>query len=201
MKIVVTGAGSGIGLELCKQLKDHSVVALTRDHIDLSDVSAVLDYQLVPFNMLINCAATGLGGKIDFVNHNPQSIVTIMNTNLISPVLLSQKALKHDSNCKIVNITSTNNNRYYSNDLAYSLSKQALADFGTMLKVEYPTVNYLEIRLGLTKTNFNNNRYQHEYNRFQDIYSSNPFLEVEQVVKQIVDVILLTNIKFLEISP
>lgn len=201
MKVVVTGANSGVGFELCNQLGvDHSVVALTRKELDLSDISAVLNYFFEPCDILINCAATGLGGKIDFVNHTPSSVVTIINTNLLSPMLLSQQALKNNSKCRIVNITSTNNNRYYSNDLAYSLSKKSLADFGSMLKVEYPDVDLLEVRLGLTKTNFNNNRYSLDASRYQDIYV-NPHLTAEVAAKQIVNAILSTDIKFLEISP
>lgn len=200
MNIVVTGASSGIGLELCKQLQDYTVVPLTRLQLDLSDVRAVLDYQLQHCDMLINCAGTGIGGKIDFVNHNPAAMVAIVNTNLIAPMLLSHKALKSNPNCKIVNITSTNNNRYYSNDLAYSLSKQALADFGSKLKVDYPQANVLEVRLGLTKTNFNNNRYQSEPARFQNIYTD-PCLDALSVAKQIAAAALNSDIKFLEISP
>lgn len=199
MQIVITGSSSGVGHELCAQLKNHSVVALSRQHIDLSDMTAVLNYPLPKCDILINCAATGIDGKIDFVNHRTSSIITIMNTNLLSPMLLSQQALRHNRKCKIVNITSTNNNRYYGNDLAYSLSKQALADFGSMLRVEYPDVDLLEVRLGLTKTNFNNNRYRNDPKRYQDIYS-NPHLTAESAAIQIADAILSTNIKFLEIS-
>lgn len=200
MKITVTGASSGVGLELCKQFSDHEVTAITRQQLDLSDIDAVLNYDLASCDILINCAGTGVGGKTDFVNHRSELIVDIINTNLTSPLLLSQKALRANANCKIVNITSTNNNRYYKNDLAYSLSKQALANFGAMLKVEYDNVNYLEIRLGLTKTNFNRNRYQYDQDRFQDIYV-NSHLTAESAAKQIASAVLSDNIKFLEVAP
>lgn len=200
MKIAITGASSGVGLELCKQFSDHVIVAITRQQLDLSDIDAVLNYDLVPCDVLINCAGTGMGGKIDFVNHRPNLVVDIINTNLIAPLLLSQKALQINPGCKIVNITSTNNNRYYKNDLAYSLSKQALADFGAMLRVEYDHVNYLEVRLGLTKTNFNHNRYRFDQGRFQDIYV-NTHLTAESAARQIASAVLSNNIKFLEVAP
>lgn len=200
MRIAITGTGSGLGSELCKQLANHEVIAITRQQLDLSDMDAVLKYDLMPCDVLINCAGTGIGGKIDFLNHRPALMLDIINTNFLAPLLLSQKALKANINCKIVNVTSTNNNRYYKNDLAYSLSKQALADFGNMLKVEYDQVNYLEIRLGLTKTNFNNNRYKFDQHRFQDIYV-NPHLTAESAAKQIVPAVLSKNIDFLEVTP
>jgi short-subunit dehydrogenase len=151
-------------------------------------------------DMLINCAGTDIGGKIEFIKHNTNEIVNIINTNLVAPVLLSQKALKNNINCKIVNVTSTNNKKYYANNLAYSLTKKALESFTNMLQVEYPKANILEVRLGLTKTNFNHSRYKGHEERFNDIYS-NPHLTVDEVVTQLVEVLFDNSIKFIEIAP
>ena len=199
MKITITGTASGIGFELVNRLQHHDVTALTREQLDLSNIDAVVDYDLGPCDLLINCAATDVGGKIDFANHEICHVVDIMNTNLLSPVLLSKHALVANSNCKIVNITSTNNNRYYPNNLAYSLSKQSLASFGAMLKIEYPDVQYLEVRLGLTKTNFNNNRYRYNPDRFNDVYA-NSHLTVDQVADRIIDVLFDSSVKLIEVS-
>lgn len=198
MNILITGAASGLGNALCNELTNS--VGLTRTELDLSDIQQVLTYQMPAVDILINCAGTDIDGKTIFDNHNPNSIVDIMNTNLIAPMLLSQKALVNNMNCKIVNITSTNNNRYYQNNLAYSLSKLSLSNFGNMLRVEYPSVNYLEVRLGLTATQFNKNRYRNNQDNFQDIYNTNKHLLPNEVAKQIVDIIYNNNIKFIEIS-
>jgi len=200
MNILVTGTSSGIGLELSNRLSSHDVLKLTRSKLDLSNINAVSLYNVGHIDMLINCAATGIGGKIDLINHKDVDIATILNTNLISPILLSKKALALNSKCKIVNITSTNNNRYYPNDLVYSLSKKSLGDFGDMLRIEYQTVNLLEVRLGLTKTNFNNNRYYNDSKRFVDIYQY-PHLTVEEAVDRIMPVLFDPTIKFIEVSP
>jgi short-subunit dehydrogenase len=151
-------------------------------------------------DMLINCAGTDIGGKIEFKKHKANEIVAIMNTNLIAPVLLSQKALQANSNCKIINVTSTNNIKYYSNNLTYSLTKKALESFTNMLQVEYPKANILEVRLGLTKTNFNQNRFKGHEERFNDIYS-NKHLTVEEAVKQITDVLFNNSVRFVEVAP
>ena len=200
MKIVITGTASGIGHELVKKLSHHDVTALTRQDLDLSSVNSVINYNIETCDMLINCAATDVGGKIDFVNHDANRIAEILNTNLLCPMLLSQQALSKNRSCKIVNITSTNNNRYHPNNLAYSLSKQALADFGAMLKVDYPDIQYLEIKLGLTKTNFNNNRYRYNQDRFVDVYEHR-HLTVDWATSKIVDVLFDSSIKMIEISP
>jgi short-subunit dehydrogenase len=200
MKILLTGSSSGIGKELKARLQSFEVVGLTRNDLDLSCINDVINYNVNTFDMLINCAGTDVGGKIDFVQHRSQNIVDILNTNLLAPMLLTKKILGRNPACRIVNVTSTNNKKYYANNLAYSLSKKALADFGTMLTIEYPDLNYLEIQLGLTKTNFNNSRYHFDQDRFQDIYL-NPHLTVEKAVDRIMTVLFDTDVRFVEVAP
>lgn len=202
MKIAITGTTSGVGLALLNTLKDsHDVISINRDTLDLSDTKQVTDFNLPHCDILVNCAGTGIGGKIDFANHDPAACATILNVNIVAPLLLTQKAIKSNPNCKIVNITSTNNNRFHPNDLVYSLSKQALSDFSKMLTVEYPGAPVLEVRLGLTKTNFNASRYQHNPERFFDIYQQHAHLESTVVAEKIVAAMFDNAVKFIEISP
>lgn len=201
MKILITGTGSGVGERLHVSLsQSNDIIALARNNLDLSNIAAISEFTMPKIDMLINCAGTDIGGKIEFTKHNTNEVITIINTNLIAPMLLSQKALKLNTNCKIVNITSTNNIKYYPNNLTYSLTKKALETFTNMLRVEYPFINLLEIRLGLTKTNFNNNRYKGHEDRFNNIYS-NSHLTVDEVVGKIEEVLFNNLIKFIEIAP
>ena len=201
MKIAITGTSSGVGQELSNQLrKDHNVVCITRNELELGNIDAVNDYSISTVDMLINCAGTDRGGKLAFTEQDSTSIVNILTTNLLSPMVLAQKALKLNPACKIVNITSTNNKQYWPNNLAYSLSKKALSEFGRMLQVDHATVNYLEIQLGLTKTNFNQNRYIGYEDRFDDVYR-NAHLTPDSAVKRILAVLFDNTVKFIEVSP
>jgi hypothetical protein len=69
-----------------------------------------------------------------------------------------------------------------------------------MLMIEYPTIDYLEIRLGLTKTNFNQNRFKNEPNRYTELYQNN-FLIPTDVANKICNVLFDRTVKFIEISP
>jgi short-subunit dehydrogenase len=202
MKILLTGSSSGVGQALHTILyRNHQVVAPTRSQLDLSDTSAAINYVDQPYDMLINCAGTGIGGKIKFNQHDSMLVNEILTVNFLNTVLLTQRVLQFNQQCKIVNITSTNNNRYWPDDLAYSLSKKCLTEFGAMLAVEFPNINYLEVKLGLTKTNFNYNRYKHHQHRFQDIYDTNCHLLPEDVAIKITNVLFDNSIKFIEVSP
>jgi short-subunit dehydrogenase len=201
MRILLTGAGSGIGQALNEFLRhDHLVTAPTRDQLDLASPDQVRGFVTGSFDMLINCAGTGVGGKIDFANHKPEFVEEILQVNLLSAVSLTQQILSANPATKIVNITSTNNKQYYANDLAYSLSKKALSDFTSMLKIEYPSTPVLEVRVGLTRTNFNQNRYRHEPDRYQDIYH-NPCQTPEHVAYEIAKVLFNNSVTFIEIAP
>lgn len=202
MNIAITGTSSGIGQELNNQLskKNNKIISITRDILELSNINAVANYNIDKLDMLINCAGTDQGGKIGFSSQETNSISNILTTNLLAPILLSHKALKLNSECKIVNITSTNNKQYWPNNLAYSLSKKALSEFGKMLQVDHPSIKYLEIQLGLTKTRFNQNRYVGCEERFNDVYC-NPHLTPAEVVERILPVLFDDTIKFIEISP
>jgi short-subunit dehydrogenase len=201
MKILLTGGSSGIGKALFHLLSiTHKVDSPTRYQLDLSQYDSVVNFTIDRYDMLINCAGTDVGGKIDFVQHDSLEVKKILDVNFVNAVLLTQKVLRSNPMCKIVNVTSTNNNRYWPNNLAYSLSKKALESFGEMLLIEYPSSLYLEIRLGLTKTEFNNNRFKHSPDRFYDIYT-NPHLMPLTVAEKINDVLFDNNVKFIEISP
>jgi short-subunit dehydrogenase len=201
MRIAVTGSRSGVGKALVGLLEmRHEIIHITRDRLDLGNTRELVEQGLDYCDMLINCAGTDLGGKIEFAQHNLADINEIMSVNLLAPLYLTHKALSKNPDCKIVNITSTNNNRYWPNDLAYSLSKKALEEFGHMLRVEYPDVDLLEVRLGLTKTSFNENRYRNCPDRLVDIYDQ-PHLIPEEVAIRIATVLFDPAVKFIEISP
>jgi len=200
--IVITGANSGIGKELSKLLSaHHNIISIAREELDLDNVNDVVNYNFPHCDFLINCAGHDINGKLPFIDHQVKDIVRILNTNLLSLILLTHKALERNINCKIISITSTNNNRYWPNDLAYSLSKKSVQSFYSMLKVDYPDVRLLEVCVGLTRTNFNANRYKEDIGRFCDLYSSNNSLTPQEVANTIVNNMFNDNIKIIEVSP
>jgi NADP-dependent 3-hydroxy acid dehydrogenase YdfG len=199
---MITGAGSGVGQALSNTFAkfDWTVHGYTRSDLDLNNLDAVLEHDVPTADVLVHCAAHDLDGKTPFLSHNPESWTSIINVNLTSVMLLTHKMLNKNPRAKIVLITSTNNNGYWPNDLVYSLTKQSMATFGHMLTKDHPECRCLEVRLGLTRTNFNHNRYRQESWRYQDIYQ-NPHLEAMDVADRVYDAIQDDHVKLLEIAP
>lgn len=198
MKALITGTSSGIGSHIHKFV-DWDIINLNRDTIDLDNPNAILKEHIPTVDILINNAGHGLGGKVLFADHKFDHWQRIINTNLVSAMRITQIALQSNPNLIVVNITSTNNDKYWGNDLVYSLSKVALEYFGKMIKTDYPNVVVKEARIGLTKTEFNNNRYKTNHKPKEDIYK-NPCLDPVLVAGKLVNFINSAD-DFIRITP
>lgn len=189
MNIIVTGSSSGIGKSIVNLLKNHNVICFSRSTHDMDIPGIFNECELPVADFLFNVAGHGLGGKVDFVSHKFEHWIKILNTNLINTISLTQKVLQKNINATIVNITSTNVDQYYPNDLIYSLSKTTLSTFTDYLRIEYPdrANNFKEVRLGLTKTNFVKNRHKENHIPIIDLYSKYEHLFPDDAAKKIID--------------
>ena len=127
--IIVTGANSGIGLDLVSKLNDNknnilAFVNKNKENIekinsnkiriitcDFSDVKLIKDHTKIISdfkpNIIINCAASFGPSKQNYENLDIDHYNLILNINVFSPFLIIQEALKNDNAIKqIVNITS-----------------------------------------------------------------------------------------------
>ena len=152
MKYLITGTTSGIGKAVKQQLQSHEIFEINRADVDLNEPELVKSITLPVVDYAILNAGHDMGGGVPFTEHDPNSIQKILNCNLVSNVLLTQKLLKNNPDTVIVFITSTNVNKQYPNDLAYNLSKLGLKNLYDLIKIDYPESKVKEARIGLTKT-------------------------------------------------
>jgi len=122
---VITGANRGIGLELCKQLKEqgNKVIAACRkatteltnlgveviEGIDVNEQESInnlaQNLQNTKIDVLINNA--GVWGDEDIGGFDADKISSVIKTNAISPMMLTEALLDNlSSGSKVIMITS-----------------------------------------------------------------------------------------------
>ncbi|MEI6854260.1 MAG: SDR family oxidoreductase [Bacteroidota bacterium] len=151
MNIIVTGAGKGIGLEICKQLiadPNNEIIAISRDIRKLTTL-ATENENLIPFSLDLekddySKITSRLPGNIDILINNAGYLVNksfskIDNTdiersflvNFSAPFRLIQLLLPHfNKNAHVVNISSMGGfqgSAKFPGLSVYSASKAALA--------------------------------------------------------------------------
>lgn len=179
-RYVVTGASSGIGLEIALHLaaKGHSVVALGRDRerlrglaqrdqrievrvLDIRDKAAVAAFgaELAEADVidgLVNNAAIQHNVRLDEPHYGIDQIVAEVETNLVAPIILSRLLLPNTPARPfvIVNIGSALACYPKATSAVYSATKAGLRMFSDALRVQYEqtSVRVVDVVLPLVET-------------------------------------------------
>ena len=180
--VIITGANSGIGLDLVSKLHhDNNILAfynkdkkniekivsnkITINQCNFSETSNIKNYEkiIIDFkpSIIINCAASFGPDKQKLENLDINEYNLVLNINVFSPLLMIQSALKGDDTIKqIINITSqmgsitTNRegDHYY-----YRTSKTILNSITKNLSIDLriKNINVFCIHPGSVKTKMN----------------------------------------------
>lgn len=210
---VITGGSSGLGLELAKQLQNHTnsticLISKTKTKMDeaikhltgnvisfIGDISdenfvkntfSTLQKQGYTIDYLFNNAGVGLFGNPD---ENTADITTsVINTNLIGTILVTNYAipLMKDNGGKIINILSSAALKGNPYESLYCASKWGVRGFTESLKSYYKGTNIKVVGVypGGMNTQFWNNSRNYVSNE-----KSNTFMDPANVAK-----IILNNI-------
>ena len=193
----ITGTSSGIGKDI-KKLLDGELYTPTRDELNLDLINTVTSYNVPEVDVAIHVAGHDLGGGVKFLEHDLESLVKVINCTFLSTLILSKKLLEKNKNCLQVYITSTNLDKFYPNNLAYNISKNAVSTMIDLIKIDYPNIKIKEARVGLTKTEFNNNRHKINHKSINDLYASK-HMNSQDVAKKIIELIITIILFYLMI--
>ena len=103
MKYLITGTTSGIGKALKKELKNKELFEINRGILNLDNPDSIKHITLPLTDCAILNAGHDLGGGVPFTEHKSADIQKILNCNLISNVLLTQKLLQNNPS-QLINI-------------------------------------------------------------------------------------------------
>lgn len=131
MKIAITGSNSGIGAAVKYMLlhRGDEVLDINRDTCDLSVIPEVLTVKLDNCDVLINNAGHELGMNKSFEEMSKDDIISQVNVNLLSPMLLTNTFVKTNKSGLIINITSGSISELKSGITTYYTVKNGLSKF------------------------------------------------------------------------
>ena len=190
MNIFLTGGSSGVG-KTCVQMltqQGHSVVAPSRNELDLSITSNAESVCLSDFDAVINCAGCNVGTYLGFYNNPTNNQLLQLNVNFVSPLLLAKNYSKVKPNGHFVYISSISIETPYLYNVVGATSKAALKYSMDVLRKELPEFNISEICPGRTKTNMLAQNYNgtKNTNDIEQEYLTLPHLTAEQVASCVV---------------
>ena len=157
-KAIVTGYSSGIGKEICEELKDHEIIKLNSRLEDIdsleNEVKEILKNNDI--DLLVNCAGVGV-----FKPHEELSITKIkelIDINLTAPIILANLCLRSLKKTKghIINISSIEATKHSKFSATYTATKSGLRNFGLSLfeELRRADVKVTTINPDITDTNF-----------------------------------------------
>ncbi|GAB6074583.1 SDR family oxidoreductase [Nautilia lithotrophica] len=164
MKIILTGASSGIGAAIKNELKEYEIIEICRNcknSIDLNDIEKVKSLKFENLYGIIHNAGVGYFGQFEDINID--KIQEMINVNFLAPMILTKNHLKDIKKNRgfIINISSTSAIHPARMGVVYGATKAALRHFGTSLfeEVRKSGVKVCTIIPDITLTNFHKNTY------------------------------------------
>jgi len=164
MKIVLTGASSGIGKAIKEELKEFEIISLCRNcdiKVDFNNIEEVKKIKIKDIKGIIHNAGVGYFGQFEDIK--VEYIQEMINVNFLAPMIITKNHLKEikKNNGFIINISSTSSRSPSKFGVVYSATKSAINQFAKSLfeEVRKNRVKICTILPDLTLTNFHKNTF------------------------------------------
>ena len=200
--ILITGASKGIGKAIHKVLvsQNYNCITPSRKELDISNPESIkhfFKHSNLEIDALVNNAGINIIGTIDSLAD--EDIHSMINTNLIAPLLLMQyvsKNMKNNRYGKIVNISSIWGVRSKEERTLYSATKFALNGMTKSLARELGPYNILvnSVAPGYVNTKMTQaNVPQEEQDKIKQTIPLRRFAQPDEIAKLVVFLISENN--------
>lgn len=186
-KTLVIGARGGIGSALVKKLGNCHT--LTSDDLDLNQPQQVSKIDLRNYETVINCAGHSKGTYLGFQKNKHENIISQINVNYTSNLLLLKRLAEQRDNGKYVWISSDVMDHARPFHSVYASSKVASQYAMKLIAEECKHIRIIEIKFGLARTNFRFNNFLGTKNaqEIEKSYENAQILEPDYIADQIID--------------
>ena len=164
MKIILTGASSGIGEAIKEELKEFEVITICRNcdiKVDFNNIEEVKKIKIKNIKGIIHNAGVGYFGQFEDIK--TEYIQEMINVNFLAPMIITKNHLKEikKNSGFIINISSTSSICPAKFGVVYSATKAAINQFSRSLfeEVRKNRVKVCTILPDLTLTNFHKNTF------------------------------------------
>lgn len=188
MKIMITGASSGVGQACADLLHDqHQVITPTRDQLDLSNFAQIDQLDLADVDVVINCAGANPGAYLGWQHNTWQNQAQQVAVNFTGALLLAKQYVKQRPRGQFIFVTSYNIEDPIAVNIFYTASKAALRYSMQTLRKECPGIVFTEICPGKIRTNMLQQNYQGSKSdeEIEELYKQSPNLTADQVAEAI----------------
>ena len=198
MNSIVIGSRGGIGSALQKKLGCDGV---TSQDLDLYYPTNIQFYDFKQYDTVYNAAGHSKGTYLGFQQNTHENILSQINVNFVSNILLLKRFAEQKENGTYVWISSDVMDHPRPFHSVYASSKVASQYAMDLIKKEITHINIVEIKLGFTKTNFRYNNFLGTKTREEvdQSYNGETPLDPVFVAEQIIDTVskgeLYRNIK------
>jgi hypothetical protein len=190
MKILLTGASSGIGKAVKKLLEGrYEIITLCRNceiKTDFNDIEEIKKLKIKNVSGIIHNSGVGYFGQFEDIGVD--KIEEMINVNFLAPMIITKNHLKEIKKNRgfIINISSASATHPARHGVVYAATKAALRHFGTSLfeEVRKSGVKVCTVLPDLTLTNFHNNTY---FTPSKDELAHIKAKDVAKIIKDIIE--------------
>ena len=186
MKVAITGTTKGIGKATKEKLLNlgHEVLCINRDQWDLNNIEEVSKIDLTRVDVLINNAGHDIGMGLSFDKVQKTDIISQINVNLLSPMLLTHSFVNQNDKGTIINITSGSIHDLKKNMTTYYTTKSGLSKFTQAITKDLKdNFRFVEVIPRRVRTSF------FETSKAKHLQSTDFLIDAAEVAKVIITII------------